>query len=357
MKKYNFLITPLSGRNVGTEVFRSLKLTRLYKKIVATDITQFSYGNHVCKTFYVQPYASSKGYIDFISKIVKKEKIDVIIPGSDYELNTLVKHREKLKRLHVHILINSPEVINICMDKSRTVKFLRQNNFPYIKTEEVLLDKIPGPDLFYSLKKRLKCPFIVKPNYFSGGSNAISIIQDGRDWNKFIKNNQQHQDKFIAQEYIDAPGNEYTVGVMSDTSGRIISSFALKRDLTTSASIKMRARNKYNGNAKNEFLVISSGISQGLSGDYRRIRKFAEAVALKLRSRGPLNIQCREYNNKIYVFEINPRFSGTTSIRAVLGHNDVKLIFYSIVKNINLGQQKYKSASVVRGRDVTYKAL
>ena len=357
MKKYNFLITPLGGRNAGTEAFTSLLLTDLYKKIVATDITRFSYGNHVCDIFYVQPYASSDGYIKAIESIVKKEEIDVIIPGSDYELRALLKHKQVFDALKVSILMNSAEVIELCMDKEKTTDFLKKNDFPYIKTESFFPAEASSSSLFSSLRRKLKCPFVVKPKYFSGGSNSISIIQDTADWNKFIKLNSDGEMEFIAQEYIDAPKGEFTVGVMSDTYGKIISSFALKRDLSSSASIKLRVKNKYQKKSRNDDLIISSGISQGIVRNFKSIRNFAEKVAAKLKSVGPVNIQCREDNKKIYIFEINPRFSGTTSIRAILGHNDVELIFYEMVKKVNGGQQKYKLASVVRGRDVIYKEV
>ncbi|MFC1510862.1 ATP-grasp domain-containing protein [Candidatus Margulisiibacteriota bacterium] len=356
-KKYNFLITPLNGRNAGTEAFKGLKLTNLYNKIVGTDISSFSYGNHVTKHFYIQPYASSNGYINAILDIVKKEQIDVIIPGSDYELKALSKNRDLFSRLDVHLLVNSSSVIDVCMDKAGTSKFLRDNNLPYIKTQHLSFNNGVASPSYAEVEALLGLPFVVKPQCFSGGSNGISIIQDQDDWQAFERTNANSHVEFIAQQYIDAPNNEYTVGVMSDVAGKIISSFALRRDLTTAGSIISRVKFKRKEASKNEHIIISSGISQGLVKEYRRVRGFAEIVAVKLKSVGPLNIQCRLYKGKIYIFEINPRFSGTTSIRAVLGHNDVELIFYSIIKGVNLGQQKYNYASVVRGKDVNCKVL
>ncbi len=357
-RKYNFLITPLGGRNAGTEAFKGLKLTNIYNKIVATDITDFSYGKHVCRNFYLQPYASSSGYIKTIMKIVKKENIDIIIPGSDYELRALMNNWKKFREINVYLLINSPRVIDICMNKAKTMDFLKRNSFPFIKTRNLKIDKRNAVASFYELKNELACPFIVKPNFYSGGSNAISIIQDKHDWNNLVEGSLRgSKQALIVQEYIDAADEEYTVGVMSDMSGGVISSFALKRDLSSAASVVLREKRKARKGKNKMPLIISSGISQGIASDFPEIRRFCENVAVKLKSTGPLNFQCRKCNGKIFIFEINPRFSGTTSIRAILGHNDVHLIFHSIVKNVNLGQQKYKYASVVRGRDVVFKEL
>ena len=52
----------------------------------------------------------------------------------------------------------------------------------------------------------------------------------------------------------------------------------------------------------------------------------------------------------VYVFEINPRFSGTTHLRAMVGYNEPDMI----VRRHVLGQQlevrfPYQSATILRG--------
>ncbi|MBF0385364.1 MAG: ATP-grasp domain-containing protein [Candidatus Omnitrophica bacterium] len=358
MKKYNFLITPVNGRNTGTEIYHSLKLTSLHKKIAVTDIREFSYGNHLNEKFYLQPFASlSEKYMETVKKIIRKEGIDVLIPGSDPELKIISRERKTLEMMGVRILINSAEVIDTCLDKNKTVEFLRKYNFTFPLTVAFNPKKSSDKEVVKHILNEMKYPFIIKPNTEHGGSSNTSLVQDISDWNVFYKNAKGNTSSFIAQEYIDAPEGEFTLGIMSDTNAKIISSFALRRDLTDPTSVKMRVPNRYKNRIKSDYLIVSTGISQGVSGDFKAIRKFGENVAEALNSIGPLNIQGRYLNGKFYIFEINPRFSATTFIRSSLGHNDVDLIFNSIVKGINLGQQKYKFCSVVRGKDLIYKKI
>jgi len=40
-----------------------------------------------------------------------------------------------------------------------------------------------------------------------------------------------------------------------------------------------------------------------------------------------VNVQCRLVDGEVVVFEINPRFSGTTSLRAMVGYNEPDVLF------------------------------
>jgi carbamoyl-phosphate synthase large subunit len=56
------------------------------------------------------------------------------------------------------------------------------------------------------------------------------------------------------------------------------------------------------------------------------VRAKAEAIAQALGSVGPLNIQGRLDSGEFVPFEINPRFSGTTPMRAMAGFNEPELL-------------------------------
>jgi carbamoyl-phosphate synthase large subunit len=49
-------------------------------------------------------------------------------------------------------------------------------------------------------------------------------------------------------------------------------------------------------------------------------------IAKNLDVRGAVNIQGRMTSDGFKVFEINPRFSGTTSIRAIMGYNEPDIL-------------------------------
>ena len=51
------------------------------------------------------------------------------------------------------------------------------------------------------------------------------------------------------------------------------------------------------------------------------------------------------------IFEINPRFSGTTSIRAICGHNDPDIVIRNRIFNEDFFQVEYKKGLVLRTFD------
>jgi carbamoyl-phosphate synthase large subunit len=77
------------------------------------------------------------------------------------------------------------------------------------------------------------------------------------------------------------------------------------------------------------FLAISSGITQGEISTFTPVLDACRRIAEALGSRGPLNIQGRWDGSNFMPFEINPRFSGTTSMRAMAGFNEPVLLIRS----------------------------
>jgi carbamoyl-phosphate synthase large subunit len=57
-------------------------------------------------------------------------------------------------------------------------------------------------------------------------------------------------------------------------------------------------------------------------------------------------------NDKVYLFEINPRFSGTTSLRAMVGFNEPDLLIRKHILNEPIKPNfSFQYAKVVRGLD------
>ena len=76
--------------------------------------------------------------------------------------------------------------------------------------------------------------------------------------------------------------------------------------------------------ARGADFLISSGYSQGHIGSYPEIAETAVAIAEAIGSRGPINVQGRlTVDGEFVPFEINPRFSASTYLRALAGFNEV----------------------------------
>ena len=96
--------------------------------------------------------------------------------------------------------------------------------------------------------------------------------------------------------------------------------------------------------------MISSGISEGYVDKYPEVTKVCEEISEKIGAKAAINIQCRLYKGKVYVFEINPRYSGTTSIRAMTGYNEPEIMIKKYILNEKVEKDfKYKSGYIARG--------
>jgi carbamoyl-phosphate synthase large subunit len=64
-----------------------------------------------------------------------------------------------------------------------------------------------------------------------------------------------------------------------------------------------------------------------------------------------INLQCRIHDNKVYIFEINPRFSGTTNLRSIVGFNEPEYIINErlLIQNEELNDANWKNKKVLRG--------
>lgn len=286
--------------------------------------------------------ATSENYIDFILGVCIQKNVKAIIPGSEIELKVFSNNTKVFLERGIQLLINSPEILKVCLDKNLTSKFLDQNGFlsplSFAISNEKDLDEIK---VF---------PLVLKPSVGGGGSVNTMIVQNSEELKVFGKFLLGQYKEFIAQEYVGDPQSEYTVGVLSTQDGQIVDSIVLKRNIISGLGAKIKLLNTSGKSELGKYLAISSGISQGEILRHELISKTCEEIAKKLQSVGPLNIQCRLANNKVYIFEINPRFSGTSPMRALAGFNEVEIsIKNKVLQQSIFSRVDYKLGHLVRG--------
>lgn len=321
-RRKNILIAGIGGASLGTEIFKSLKLANHYK-IFGADISPYAFGLY--QKGSVKTYLVDRGkYIQNILNVCQKEKIEAIIPGGEEPLILLNRNRELFKKNDISLAMNSAKVIELCTDKINTFEYLEKKGTPAPFTKLV--------DNPTSLKD-LPYPCIIKPSTGSGGSVFAYLAEDKKEADFYINYLKRRNQKAIVQEYISDTEGEYTVGILHLPNGELVGSIALKRFFHAKLSVLMKTKDR----------VISSGYSQGLIDNFKEIRKQAEKIAEILNSRGPMNIQGRLKNNIFYPFEINPRFSATTYLRARAGFNEIDMFLQYLFnrKKSIVGKIKY----------------
>jgi carbamoyl-phosphate synthase large subunit len=319
MGKVRVLVTGTGGRSVGSGILHSLTRSSVEVsnrwEVIAADANPFAWGLYKVKESFLLPTAKESSYIDVLNNNICKYNIQAVVPGTQDETDILLKNQDKIK---TPIITNKKELMPLMMNKQELFNICQKLNIPIIPT-------FPIKD-WKKVINEYDFPLIIKPISGTGGSKGVFICVNIEELNKYIYENQEILDNLCIQPYVGNEESEYTVGVLSDKNANIIDSIVIKRKLI---GLSLQATRKYKG--KN--YAISTGYSQGFVIKDKKIQDFCEEVAYKLRSTGPLNIQLRVDNQtgKIYIFEIHPRFSGTTPIRADVGFNEVDIYLRNVL--------------------------
>lgn len=346
MNTINVLVTGASGGGVGEQIIKALKLSSLNLYIITTDVKKNSKGLSDGDIGYVVPYANDEKYITTMLDLCKKHNVKVLFPGSEAELTVLSKNRKLFEKQEILLPINSEFVIDICTDKTKTMNFLEQNGFSFPKNVTI--------KSMADIKKIDFLPAVIKPSIGGGGSKDIMIAQTKAEVELFSTYLLNIYDEFIVQEYVGTPDSEYTVGVLNSMNGEFINSIAIHKSIENALNNRIRIKNRTDRKDLGKNLVISSGISEGYVDKFPIVTFECEKVVKKLGAKAAINVQCRLYNDKVYIFEINPRFSGTTSIRALMGYNEPEVLIKKHILGEHIEENfSFKSGYVARGLNET----
>jgi carbamoyl-phosphate synthase large subunit len=341
------LVTGVGGGGHGEQVLKALRLAPTPYRIVGGDMSPFASGLQKVDRAYLLPPASDADYVDVIAELCRKENVRVLIHGSEPELKLFSKHRARLLAEGLFLPINPPEVIDLCMDKVKTCEFLSAHGFavPPFQKVRTLADARAFPHF----------PAVIKPSVGGGGSANVYLVQEASEIEVLAKQLLSVYEEFILQAYVGSPNAEYTVGVLSDMDGNLIHSIAVRRYILSSLSNRIKVPNRSGKASLGPLLAISSGVSQGQIGRFPEVAEPCERIARALGARGPLNVQCRLVDGQVYVMEINPRFSGTTSLRAMAGFNEPDILIRKHVLGERIEPRfPYREGIIMRGLEETF---
>jgi len=301
-KKTNVLVAGIAGASLGSEIAKCLHLAGKYN-IYGCDISDLAYG-HFMTVFTETFVANNDNYVDSLIAICEKKEIAFIIPGGEIPMSTLAKENARLKSKGITLVSNAPAIIEIFSDKKKTFEKLADLGCNVPLTIEVNTEA----DL-----DKMSYPCIVKPSSGTGGSDSVFLAANKEECLVYVELLKRNGRKTIVQEYIPLDEGEFTIGVLSLPTKEVVGCVVMKRLFNSKLSVAY----------KNKYGLISSGYSQGLIGDFPQLKEEAVKIARAAGSTGPLNIQGRVKNGKLVPFEINPRFSASTYLRAKAGFNEI----------------------------------
>jgi carbamoyl-phosphate synthase large subunit len=139
-------------------------------RIVGTDMSAEAIGRHLCDAFHVVPAGSDPGYADAIRELVERERVDVVLPQSSFDLEGLAGVRETFP---VPVLVSSSETIHRSNDKAESYALLQRIGVPTVEFRRVAGSRqveAAARELGYPDR-----PVCFKP-VFSSGSRGFRIL-------------------------------------------------------------------------------------------------------------------------------------------------------------------------------------
>ena len=318
----NILVTAV-GSELAFSIIKAIRTMQTPYRLIGCDINKEVLGKCWCDTFYVVPKARNEdAYIRVIRKIIKEEKVDFLIPTADAEFFILPNYKiELLEKYRCSLLTNDSCEVSLYNDKWLAYKHYESNSIPAPRC--YLLGDLK------SLKSKLVqsfFPMILKPR-LGGGSRSIYKIETFEDIRKY----REIVPNPLLSEYLLPDDEEYTAGTYRTTENSVFV-IIFKRKL--------------------KFGMTNSGhiVSDSVLVD------FCKDVILKTNLRGANNIQFRLTSEGPKVLEINPRFSGTTGIRAHYGFNEIEM-WINEHKGYPLEEPKLKKGFFMRYMEEKYQFL
>jgi carbamoyl-phosphate synthase large subunit len=279
------LVTGIGG-NVGQGILRNIRDCFPEVIIIGVDVAVFTSGNYLCDKTYKVPYSYEDNYIKVVQNIVEVEKIDLIIPSTDYEVYYLALNKLTLK---TNVAASEYKIAKIYLDKYETFLYHNKHNIPFAKS---WLPK----DYDFSVNE-----IIAKPRE-GRGSRGILINPI---------NPSELPDDYMIQSLIK--GKEITTAVYVTKENILHSIFTMERELTNGTTSKSKVLFEYDNDLR------------------KIIQKMIDLGGLK----GSFNLQSIvSITGEIIPFEVNCRISGTNSIRHNLGFQDVKYTIQEYLFNI-----------------------
>lgn len=308
------LITAIGG-NIGQGVLKALRAGRNRYHIVGIDMEPLSAGFSLVDSYYQTPRTGDQTFQKAFELVVRDEAVEAVYVCSPSELEFFSSHKEEFEdQLGVTVLVNPLPVVRIGSDKLKTVEFLRDAGFCFPDTaaisDDVAIEQLIAEYGF---------PLIAKPRV--GFSSRNVFLVDSREK---IRAAATLVPDLIVQRYLPDDRSEYTAATLSGTDRKVRALIVFRRDLIQGTTY----RTELVEDADRDCQVV-------------RIVEALGAV-------GPCNLQFRIVGGVVYVFEINPRFSGTSGIRYLYGFNDCELAFDLLHLKTEVRQPTLNKAVVLR---------
>ena len=314
MDTHRVLVTSVGG-NVGQGIIKSLRAGKRNYFVIGLDMESLAAGFSFVDSYYRVPKTGSPGFKENLCKIARQERAEEIYVCSPSELEFFTINKAELEReADLAVFVNPPEVIHIGSDKLKTATFLRDSGLPYPET--VLASDDAGIERIVA---GFGFPMVVKPRMGFSSRNVFFVNSTDE-----ILAARRLVPDLIVQRYIPDATLEFTAATVSGEDRTVRACIILHRDLIQGTTYRTE-------------LVQNQNLTD-------RVIRIVETLGAV----GVCNLQFRLLGEEIFVFEINPRFSGSSGIRYLYGFNESELVFELFRLGLDVRQPELSRAVVLR---------
>jgi carbamoylphosphate synthase large subunit len=301
------------GGGVGQAVLRALSFSSLKWRVVGCDVDPWAAGLYACDRGYVIPPAVDPEYIDRLIEVTTREQVQVLIPGSDPEVTALAAARDRVLSTGVLPMVGTAEAVELCRDKLAACRFFRENGLPFARTAVASQG--------FEVANEAGYPLVVKP-VGGSASRGIAVVFDDVQLRQYIEDNGMIAQEYLVPESWGKPRqdvthqdvmynhllrqeDEFSSQVVHDHKGELLGQFTSCNELKGGVPLKIDPRPEV------------------------KVEDTAREMASLLVDRGlvgPCNFQCKMTEKAPVFFEVNPRFTGITGVRAAMGFNEVEAV-------------------------------
>ncbi|XIA64123.1 ATP-grasp domain-containing protein [Bradyrhizobium sp. TZ2] len=300
------------GNPLGQNIHKALKMAKLPLRIWVMDANPFSAGLS-WEADSVAPRVKAPDYIDEFAAFLKRNAIDIVFFGTEAEPAAL---RDRLDALSADIgtvfALDRKAVLDIADDKYLTAKALAEAGVDHPRSA-VAEDE----DAVRALMQEVGFPLIAKPRRGSAARGLFRLSSADSFKPELFQN-------CVIQECLLPDDQEYTVGIYRCRDGRTVATTVIRRELNFGLTYK------------------------GVLETRPQIQAYAVKVAEALGAAGSVNVQLRLTARGPVAFEVNPRFSSTTPIRAYFGVNEPALAIRELVLGERLDAVTARPGAVLR---------
>lgn len=159
------------GGTQGLAMVHALKKADHKVLILCTDKYNYAaLSRYVDKRICCEVSDKSEGFIDYFSDILKREKIDVVIPMGDATALFLSKNKERLQQI-VRFAIPDFSVFMRGYDKNQLMQLCKECGYPHPETLDMSTTQLDHS----SQLETFPYPAMLKPNLTTGGRGMVKI--------------------------------------------------------------------------------------------------------------------------------------------------------------------------------------